>query len=88
MAVISAAQLQKCRQWIANEGVAVVFTKAQANAVLQAIEDWFSNGLTVAPSTSLNAAVNTVTSPIVLSNAVKKKFLAAWAREKFDIERA
>lgn len=88
MAVLTANQLTECRQGIAKEGLPVNYTKGQVNAALQAIEDWFTDGITNRPASSLNAAINAATSPLVFTPAQKKKLFAFWALKKFDIERA
>lgn len=85
MAVLTAAQLQSARNAMALDasvsGFPINYTKAQANAVLQAIEDWYevNKGLVA-------TAINTATAPVVLTALQKKKFAKQWFLVKFGIE--
>lgn len=74
MAVLTAAQLQQCRQGAQNGPVP--WTKAQANAALQAIEDTM-RGATV--QTALSQAIDAAVSPLSLNAAQKKRLFREWA---------
>jgi hypothetical protein len=84
MATIPAAKLTDARQWLSKE-MAVTYTKAQINAGLQAVENWFD---TPAQRNAISSAINAATAPVVLTADQKKKLVAFWASIKFDIERA
>lgn len=85
MATLTAPQLQACRNSLAKEGIPINYTKAQANAAIQAVETWFD---APAQRSAISAAIDVATAPLVLTNAQKKKVVAYWANTKFDIERA
>jgi len=85
MATISAADLAKIRREIAEAfvkaGLPVNFNKAQINAALQALEDWFEG-----VRSSAVTAINNATSPFVFTNAQKKKLGAYWLLFKYAQE--
>jgi hypothetical protein len=82
MATLSATELTGIRQECARTQV-VDYPKAVINAAAQAIEDYLENMLQNRPATSLNAAINTATSPVTLSAAQKKKIGAEVLQRKF-----
>jgi len=77
MAILSPNQLVELRQAAAEDQVGINWTKAQINAAAQAVEDWFE-----ANRPSLNAAINTATSPVVLPGAVKRLLLIRFLMQK------
>lgn len=82
MATLTATELAELRLACASSQATVGYTKAQINAALQAIEDWFENTARAA----LNTTINTATSPLVLSAPVKKILVAHYLRQKFARE--
>jgi hypothetical protein len=52
--------------------------KAQVNAGLQAVENWMESGFAVQPATSLSAAIDAATTPLVFTNAQKKFLMRVW----------
>jgi hypothetical protein len=77
MAVISTSELQRARQAIAADQNAH-WTKPQINAAIQAVEDLISS-----QSAAISAAINTATSPVVLTAAEKKAVVREWAILRF-----
>jgi hypothetical protein len=71
MATLSATELQAIRSGCAGSVSAVTYTKAQANAAAQAVEDFLTNN-----AATVSTAINTATSPLVLSAAQKKALFA------------
>lgn len=71
MAVLSVSELQAVRNGCANSGVLVNYTKAQNGAAAQAVEDFLTNN-----AAAISAAINTATSPLVLTAAQKKEIVA------------
>jgi hypothetical protein len=83
MAVLTATQARDARRTAEKSGIAINYTKAQANAAFQAIEDWFEGaGIKAAVSGVIDAA----TAPLVLTAAQKKQIVRAWLAQKFIIE--
>jgi hypothetical protein len=82
MAVLTPTQLDKIRQEVCRNVTDVNFTKPQINAAIQAVEDWFE-----ANRPAISTAINTATSPLVLTVAQKKQVVAYWLLYKFDVER-
>lgn len=80
MAVLTATQLQQCRQGAQNGSVP--WTKPQANAAFQAIEDTM-RGATV--QTALSAAIDTAVSPLSLTVGQKRRLFREWARVTFEV---
>lgn len=80
MAVLTAAQLQQCRQGAQNGPVP--WTKAQINAALQAIEDTM-RGATV--QSALSSAIDAAVSPLNLNAAQKKRLFREWALITFQV---
>lgn len=85
MAILNTNELQAVRN--ACQTQEVDYIKATINAASQAIEDYLDNMMTNRPATSLNAAINTATSPVVLTSAQKKKIGAEVLRLKFERDR-
>lgn len=81
MAVLTATQLAEIRRALAAKAAVVNYTKPQANAALQAVEDWFD-----ANQASLSQAINTATAPLVLTVAQKKWLVAYWLLSRFQRE--
>lgn len=79
MATINATDLHFLRndleKYAVANGYSVDYTKAVANAALQAIEDWF-----VLPATqsAISNAINAATSPVTLTVAQKKIIGKVW----------
>jgi len=86
MAILTARQLDEVRQALVRELTAdgvtgINFTKPQVNAAIQAVEDVLTGA---ALQTALSNAMNTATSPLVLT-AAQKKLLVRWVlRSRFD----
>lgn len=73
MAVLTSAELQVIRNGVAlTAGLPVNYTKAQIGAAAQAVEDFLTNN-----AAAISTAINTATSPLVLS-AAQKKAIGAW----------
>lgn len=85
MAVLTSAQLAELRQGCASSaaaaGAPVNYTKAQLNAALQAVEDWFENTGRAAIGAAIEAAA-----PGLFNAAAKKRIAAYWLRQKFARE--
>ena len=81
MAALTDAQLTELRRLFAEDGVPINVVKATVNAALQAVEDWFS---LVATQTAVSNAINTATSPAVLSNAQKRALVKFWLRQRME----
>ena len=82
MAVFTASDLQAVRNFITGGGsgnATANYTKAQADAATQAIEDWFA-----ANQVSLSNAINAATSPFTFSIAQKKLLVVGWLLTKFN----
>jgi len=80
MAMLTPQQLDDIRQAYTREhGVGDVI-KPRINAANQAIEDTFASG---AVQTALNNAINTATSPAVLTAAQKRLLVRWWLQSKF-----
>jgi len=85
MAILTAKQIDDVRQPLVREltsdGSGVNFTKPQVNAAIQAVEDVLTGA---ALQTALSNAINSATSPLVLT-AAQKKLLVRWVlRSRFD----
>ena len=84
MAVLTPDELvilrREVEQSLREAGLASSFTKAQLNARIQAIEDWFE-----ANRTSLAQAIDAA-APGNLTVAQKKRLVAHWLRHKFGRE--
>lgn len=78
MATLSATELQSVRNATAATQ-AVNYTKATINAAAQAVETFL-----VGQAAAISSAIDTATSPTVLSNAQKKKIVAEVVRLKFE----
>jgi hypothetical protein len=70
MATLSASELQAIRNGLA-QAQTVNYTKPVINAGAQAVEDLLTNS-----ATAISNAINTATSPTVLSAAQKKALVA------------
>lgn len=57
------------------EGYSINYLKAGVNAAFQAVEDWFTQG---AVQTAVSNAINTATSPLVLTVSQKKIIVKFW----------
>lgn len=79
MATLSASELQDIRNGCAASNPAVGYTKAQINAAAQAVEDFLTNN-----SATVSTAINTATSPLVMSAALKKEIVAQVCQKKFQ----
>ena len=80
MVVLTAAQLQDGRQFLSRGSDVIGWTKAEINAVLQAIEDNFENVYRA----SVSAAIDVAKAGI--SNADKKRIVKWYLRHKFERE--
>jgi len=78
MATIDSDELAAARRKLA-ESLVPDYDKDTINSALQAIEDWWDSAAT---KTAASDAIDTATSPTVLSNPVKKKLGAAWMFQK------
>lgn len=79
MAILSAAELQQIRNFVASEpGIAVNYTKPILNAAAQAVEDLLTNN-----SGAISNAIDAATTPTVLTAAQKKAVVAATCLAKY-----
>jgi hypothetical protein len=78
MATLSAAELQSVRN-ACERSITVNYLKAQINAAAQVVEDFLTSN-----AAQVSTDINTATSPLVLTNAQKKKIVAEVCRLKFD----
>lgn len=76
---VPAAQRDTIRRLI--EEPTAEWSKAQADAAIEAVETWFQ-----ANRAGIAAEINTATSPFVIPNPVKDKIVKHWLRSKFDRE--
>lgn len=74
MAALTPDQLADIRQHTVKELAVATFTKPVINAAIQAIEDVF---VSPALQNAINNAINTATSPVVLT-AEQKRVLVRW----------
>ncbi len=79
MAVLSTEQLTELRQEMARGKNVINWDKAQINAACQAIEDQIEGF-----KATINSAINTATSPVVMSNSLKKELVKFYFRQKFS----
>lgn len=79
MAILKAQMLAKLRQNCARE-ISVTYDKALINAVLQAVEDWFTSASVVS---SLNTAINDAGGS-VLTAAQKRAMVKFWLLNRFE----
>jgi len=77
MAILTANELVAIRRQCAAERATVNYTKAQINAALQAIEDFFE-----ASRASLGAAIETA-APGKFNVAEKRQLVKFWLAHKF-----
>lgn len=75
MATLSPSELTLCRNQMerATNGTGIPWTKPQLNAAAQAVEDILVGG---ALQTAISNAINTATSPLVLSATQKRQLVA------------
>lgn len=79
MATLTSDQLAQIRQGIAATET-VNFTKSDINAAIQKVEDVFETN-----RIALGTAINTATSPLVLTTSQKKAVVREWCKYKFNI---
>lgn len=80
MAILGPNELCALRQAVARRGaVPVNYTKAQIDAAVQAVEDFFE-----ANRAGMSTAINTATAPLVLTVAQKKELVRQWLIHKFN----
>ncbi len=77
MATLSDAQKAQLRKEL-SKGEEVTWDRGTADLASQAIEDWFESN-----RASISTAINTATSPITLSAALKTKLVKFYLRQKF-----
>lgn len=77
MATLSSSELQAVRNGCASSQT-VNYTKPQINAAAQAVEDFLTNN-----AAAVSSAINTATSPLVLTAAQKKAIVAYVVYLKF-----
>lgn len=82
MATIEARELDTLRQGMAAEAADVNYSKPQVNAMLQAIEDWFSKA---AVQASLNTDIEAV-APGAFTATQKRRAIKYWLRHRFGKE--
>lgn len=78
MAVLSTQELAQIRNACAATQT-VNYTKTQINLACQAIEDFM-----VGQAAAISSVIDTATSPLVFTNAQKKKLFAEWCERKFQ----
>jgi hypothetical protein len=77
MALLTAAQLAQLRQFVAAGIATQSWTKVQANAALQALEDWYETSGRQAAGSAIETAA-----PGVFSAAQKKLLGKYWLLQK------
>lgn len=80
MAILLPDDLTDLRQGVARNQT-VDYSKAQANAALQAVEDFMESN-----RAAMSTAINTATAPYVFPPAMKRRMFAYWCRQKFGRE--
>jgi hypothetical protein len=80
MAVLTASELAELRNGVANSGTQS-WTRAQVNAALQAVEDYFEDTARAGFGSAIEAAA-----PGVFTNAQKKRIGAYWLLQKYRRE--
>ena len=83
MAVLTRDQLDSIRVQLEASPAGIATggsAKSLWNAAIQAVEDYFEN----TARAGINSAVNTATSPTVLSAAQKKAIVVYWLLSKFN----
>ncbi len=78
MAVLTDAQKTELRQAVAALVATVPWNKAQVNAAVQALEDWYETSGRAAAGSAIETAV-----PGVFTAAQKKKIGAVWLLQKY-----
>lgn len=81
MAVLTALELDEVRRKATNKTV-YNYTKSVLNVAIQAIEDYWEN----TAKAGFNTAINTATSPAVLTVAEKRWLFAYWMGQKMGRE--
>lgn len=82
MSTLTVTQLTEIRQGAAtNGGTTVNYTRAQINAAVQAIEDYFEDTARAGFGAAIEAAA-----PGVFTNAQKKKIGKYWLLQKYGRE--
>ncbi len=80
MAVLTPIERAELRRFVAAEFGTVTYVKAQIDAAMQAIEDWFE-----ANRASLGTAINAATQPdFTFTNPQKVLLVKYWLRQKFE----
>ena len=79
MAILTNVQLAVLRRNAVSDGIAETFTKPQANAALQAIEDWW-----VANQAALSSAIDVAVAPFAFTNLQKRTLAKMWLRGRFE----
>jgi hypothetical protein len=77
MAIISVSDLASLRQRCAADANSVTWTKAQVNAAIQALEDWFDTTGRAGAAAAIESAA-----PGVFTNAQKKLIGKYWLAQK------
>ena len=80
MAVLTSVQLQELRRISEPNRAPIAHTKAQVNAALQAIEDWFE-----ANRAALGAAIEAA-APGIFNITQKRALVKFWLLKKFERE--
>ncbi len=94
MAILTVSQFAALRQACAPDMPAINYTKAQANAALQAIEDLFDGDAPILKAevavggtgfrALLSARIDAATTPFVFTAAQKTQLVKHWLRSKFE----
>jgi hypothetical protein len=77
MAIVSVSDLASLRQRCASDVASVTWTKAQVNAAIQALEDWFDTTGRQEAAAAIESAA-----PGVFTNAQKKLIGKYWLTQK------
>jgi hypothetical protein len=80
MALLPNLVKDEIRQHCAKEAPLVGYTKEAINNGIQAIEDWFETN-----RASLNTAINTATSPVIMSAQTRRHMVMAWLKYKMGV---
>lgn len=89
MATLTSSNYTKIRQIAASDATtkavfkALALSKTNWYAVFQAVEDWFVNGFSTAPATSLKAAIDTAAGVTTTAAQARRRIALTWIKWRF-----
>jgi len=84
VAVLSSQDLEDIRVEVSNSaGTAVVTSEADMDLAAQALEDWWTDGQTVTPTSSADAAIDTATTGTLVTEE-RAALKAHWLQHRAD----